>query len=55
VNVILVDFRGFDTMGEIAVLGIAALGILVLLAAWTWRGARTNGRAPATACPLSWP
>ncbi|MFD1708673.1 Na+/H+ antiporter subunit A [Siminovitchia sediminis] len=27
VNVILVDFRGFDTLFEIAVLGIAALGI----------------------------
>ncbi|MBD1382585.1 Na+/H+ antiporter subunit A [Metabacillus arenae] len=27
VNVILVDFRGFDTMFEITVLGIAALGI----------------------------
>ena len=26
VNVILVDFRGFDTMGEITVLGIAAVG-----------------------------
>ncbi|MDK2776902.1 MAG: monovalent cation/H+ antiporter subunit A [Pseudomonadota bacterium] len=32
VNVILVDFRGFDTMGEITVLGIAALGIYKLLA-----------------------
>jgi multicomponent K+:H+ antiporter subunit A len=32
VNVILVDFRGFDTLGEIAVLGIAALGVLVMLA-----------------------
>jgi len=31
VNVILVDFRGFDTLGEIMVLGIAALGILALL------------------------
>ncbi|WP_440055439.1 monovalent cation/H+ antiporter subunit A [Pseudoalteromonas sp. T1lg65] len=31
VNVILVDFRGFDTMGEITVLGIAALGIYKLL------------------------
>ncbi|QKT04501.1 monovalent cation/H+ antiporter subunit A [Ectothiorhodospiraceae bacterium 2226] len=31
VNVILVDFRGFDTLGEIAVLGIAALGIYALL------------------------
>ena len=27
VNVILVDFRGFDTMFEIIVLAIAALGI----------------------------
>ncbi len=32
VNVILVDFRGFDTWGEITVLGIAALGIFKLLA-----------------------
>ena len=32
VNVILVDFRGFDTLGEILVLGIAALGIFNLLA-----------------------
>jgi multicomponent K+:H+ antiporter subunit A len=31
VNVILVDFRGFDTFGEIAVLGIASLGIFKLL------------------------
>ncbi len=31
VNVILVDFRGFDTMGEISVLGIAAIGIYLLL------------------------
>lgn len=31
VNVILVDFRGLDTMGEITVLVIAALGIVVLL------------------------
>lgn len=31
VNVILVDFRGFDTMGEISVLVIAAIGILVML------------------------
>jgi multicomponent K+:H+ antiporter subunit A len=32
VNVILVDFRGLDTLGEILVLGIAALGIFNLLA-----------------------
>jgi multicomponent K+:H+ antiporter subunit A len=31
VNVILVDFRGFDTYGEITVLGIAALGIFALV------------------------
>jgi multicomponent K+:H+ antiporter subunit A len=31
VNVILVDFRGFDTFGEIMVLGIAALSIFALL------------------------
>lgn len=31
VNVILVDFRGFDTLGEITVLGIAALGIFKVL------------------------
>ncbi|PKO56542.1 MAG: monovalent cation/H+ antiporter subunit A, partial [Betaproteobacteria bacterium HGW-Betaproteobacteria-21] len=31
VNVILVDFRGFDTFGEIIVLGIAALVIFALL------------------------
>ena len=31
VNVILVDFRGFDTMGEITVLALAALGGYALL------------------------
>ncbi len=31
VNVILVDFRGFDTLGEITVLAIAALGVQALL------------------------
>lgn len=31
VNVILVDFRGYDTWGEITVLGIAALGVLALM------------------------
>ncbi len=31
VNVILVDFRGYDTMGEITVLGLAALGGYALL------------------------
>jgi multicomponent K+:H+ antiporter subunit A len=31
VNVILVDFRAFDTLGEVAVLGAAALGVVALL------------------------
>lgn len=31
INVILVDFRGFDTMGEITVLGIVALTVFALL------------------------
>ena len=31
VNVMLVDFRGFDTMGEIVVLGIVALTVYALL------------------------
>ena len=30
VNVILVDFRGFDTLGEITVLAIAALAVFAL-------------------------
>ena len=41
VNVILVDFRGFDTFGEIIVLGIAALLIYALtetLAGWAGPG-----------------
>jgi multicomponent Na+:H+ antiporter subunit A len=38
VNVILVDFRGFDTLGEIAVLAVAAIGAVALARA---------GRRPA--------
>ncbi len=38
VNVILVDFRGYDTLGEIIVLGIAALSIFAVLDS-TFRGA----------------
>jgi multicomponent Na+:H+ antiporter subunit A len=33
VNVILVDFRALDTLGEVIVLTIAAIGVLALLAA----------------------
>jgi len=35
VNVILVDFRGYDTMGEITVLGIAGVVIYAMLAGFT--------------------
>ncbi len=31
VNVILVDFRGLDTFGEITVLAVAAIGVYALL------------------------
>jgi multicomponent K+:H+ antiporter subunit A len=48
VNVILVDFRGFDTFGEIIVLGIAGLGIFALLepAAKGAAGARLRAWRP---------
>jgi multicomponent K+:H+ antiporter subunit A len=42
VNVILVDFRGFDTLGEITVLGIAAVGILVMLSGLLLEGPRSD-------------
>ena len=45
VNVILVDFRGFDTYGEITVLVVAALGIVALLAGAP--SERESGEAPA--------
>ena len=31
VNVILVDFRGLDTLGEITVLAVAAIGVFALV------------------------
>lgn len=46
VNVILVDFRGFDTFGEITVIGIAALAIYAML-----DGMLTG---PLSATLLSW-
>ena len=42
VNVILVDFRGYDTLGEIAVLGIAAVGVLALMDGMRVRRASTD-------------
>ncbi len=43
VNVILVDYRGYDTLGEITVLSVAALIIHALLAGW-----RAPPSAPST-------
>jgi multicomponent Na+:H+ antiporter subunit A len=44
VNVILVDFRGWDTMGEITVLLVAAVGVVSL--------ARTGRRRDDTDAPV---
>jgi multicomponent Na+:H+ antiporter subunit A len=47
VNVILVDFRGTDTLGEIAVVMIAGLAILALLRVRTRRRPRDLPAKPA--------
>ncbi|MEX2446503.1 MAG: hydrogen gas-evolving membrane-bound hydrogenase subunit E [Dehalococcoidia bacterium] len=47
VNTILVDFRALDTLGEISVLAVAALGILALL--------RITGRSSALRAPTDEP
>jgi multicomponent Na+:H+ antiporter subunit A len=47
VNVILVDFRALDTLGEISVLAAAALGVVALVR----RRPRPSGVAPAPAGP----
>lgn len=44
VNVIIVDFRGFDTLGEITVVAMAGLGVFALLKARI--GAKRGGEAP---------
>ena len=53
VNVILVDFRGYDTFGEITVLGIAAVGVLALMDGFRTRIAPADpaGRAWSFARP----
>jgi len=40
VNVILVDFRGFDTLGEVTVLALAALGVGAMLSGMHLTGPR---------------
>jgi multicomponent K+:H+ antiporter subunit A len=53
VNVILVDFRGYDTFGEITVLGIAAIGVYALMEGMRTRrpSADTEGRSWTYATP----
>jgi multicomponent Na+:H+ antiporter subunit A len=48
VNVILVDFRGFDTMGEITVLATAAIGVraLIRLTKVDSSGSRSTATSP---------
>ena len=45
VNVILVDFRGFDTLGEITVLAAAAIGAVALARAGRRAGSRASPEA----------
>ena len=52
VNVILVDFRGFDTLGEIAVLGIAAVGVLMLLSGLDLGAGRSDVRRASDRVPV---
>jgi multicomponent K+:H+ antiporter subunit A len=52
VNVILVDFRGFDTLGEIAVLAMAALGAQALLAGLALRPSVGNAANDADRYPI---
>lgn len=44
VNVILVDFRGYDTLGEITVLGLAGLGIYAMLEHLKLTGSRHDSQ-----------
>jgi multicomponent Na+:H+ antiporter subunit A len=51
VNVVLVDFRGFDTLGEITVLAAGAIGTVALARAGRRPG--TSDRAVPAAVPLA--
>ncbi|HRK17523.1 MAG TPA: monovalent cation/H+ antiporter subunit A [Hyphomicrobiaceae bacterium] len=52
VNVILVDFRGFDTLGEIAVLAMAALGLHALVEGLRLRPYASNATSTADRYPV---
>jgi multicomponent Na+:H+ antiporter subunit A len=50
VNVVLVDFRGFDTLGEITVLAVAAMGVASLVLVGRGRLSRgASGESALTA------
>lgn len=51
VNVIIVDFRAADTLGELVVLGIAGVGVAALLKARGGRTGATPGATPRAAVP----
>lgn len=53
VNLIIVDFRGWDTMGEISVLAIAALGI-ISLAPWRQASPSPAGEISAPRAAQRW-
>jgi multicomponent K+:H+ antiporter subunit A len=52
VNVIIVDFRGFDTLGEITVMGIAAVIIHALLSGFNPPNTQALPAAPQDSHPL---
>jgi multicomponent K+:H+ antiporter subunit A len=52
VNVILVDFRGFDTLGEVAVLALAAIGAHALLDGLRLRPHAPRGAPAADRHPI---
>ena len=52
VNVILVDFRGYDTLGEITVLAMAALGLHALLSGTRMQGPGGPTLASADRYPI---
>jgi multicomponent Na+:H+ antiporter subunit A len=55
VNVILVDFRGFDTLGEITVLGVASIGAVALARVGRRRAAEHGEPQPLTPPPTRLP
>jgi multicomponent Na+:H+ antiporter subunit A len=56
VNVILVDFRAFDTLGELIVLGVAALGVYALVRLEGGSdGSGASPRPPPSGSPLHEP